>query len=144
MVQTGFEAAGIADLCRDTLNFKGGKKLTMALLQRVTLTTLLFEDNDFFAFVLLNDGGRYLSALNNRLAYFDSLAISDHENIGKLYDIANLAGQFFNPQTISRCNLILFTTGTNNCVHAFPPKLKNFPGQEAPRSPQRATFLYPD
>lgn len=115
----------------------------MTLLHRITLTTLLFKDNYFLTFILLNNRGSYLSALNNRLSYFYCLAVSYHENIGKLYDIANLAGQFFNPQTITLCNLILFTAGTNNCVHSIPPKLKSFPVQKAPRSPKRATFNYP-
>jgi hypothetical protein len=137
MVQTGVEAAGITDLCGDTLNFKGGEKLTMALLQGISLTTLLFKDNDFFAFVLLDDGGGNLGALNNGLAYFHGLAVSHHENIGELHDITNLAGEFFNPQTISRRNLILFAAGTNNCVHASPPKLKKLPCAGSTPRPRR-------
>jgi len=91
----------------------------MAFLQSVAFAAFFLEDQNFLAFSLFNDPGRHLGAFNSRLPNFDGIAFSYQQNIIQLQGIAYFTGKLFNPKTLTRCHLILFTAGTNNSVHFF-------------------------
>lgn len=91
----------------------------MAFPQSVALTAFFLEDQNFLALALFNDLRRHLGACNGRLPYFDGIAFSYQQNIIELHGFAYFTGQLFNPKTLARCHLILFTAGTNNSVHFF-------------------------
>jgi len=99
------------------LDLKGGERLTMASSYTIGLAASLFEDQNLFGLILFHNASHDLGPAENGLANLDLLPIGNEENIGQFNGITNIAGKFLNPDPFARCNLILFTAGTNDCVH---------------------------
>jgi len=110
---------------RNFLNGQGGVGLTMSALNPITFPTFLLENKNLIGLSLLHYLGDDLSPVNNRLSDFDIITVDHHQDVRQLNGITDTSLQFFDPQFIAGCDLILFTAGANNCVHEIPPTIQN-------------------
>jgi hypothetical protein len=98
-------------------DFQCGIRLTVPLLEPVTFTPLLLEDDDFLRSALFGYFCHDLGTLENRPADLHLVAINNHQHIAQVDCVAYISFQFFDPQLVSTCYLILFSASPNYCIH---------------------------
>src|ERR1700690_802964 len=92
--------------------------LTMTVGIAVTLSSPVLENDQFFAPALLHDLTGNLSRCEHGLAHGHRIALDDHEHFLDLGHIALLTFKALHPDNIAGCNLVLFSTALDHCVHA--------------------------
>src|SRR5450432_1257154 len=78
----------------------------------VLLLTLEFEDDDFVAAAVANNGGLHIAA-GNQVAAFAEGSLS-----GQFDFRADFTGQFFHAENVARSHPVLFPASLDNRVHA--------------------------
>jgi len=108
----------------DAINSHRRILLAMALFPTVPLTPFVLKDNNLLGFALLDnlpvDGG----IIQHRLADTDILPVRHHQDPIKGHRISHISGDFLYPQDFAFLDFILFTSGTDNCVHIPTPSTK--------------------
>ena len=115
---------GFALRC-NILDGQGGIVLPVSALDLVPLATLLLEYHHLVGLTLFGDFRLHPDAIQDRAADLDILAIDDHEDIGQLNRITDIALYLFHAQCIAGSDLVLFATGANYSVHEVPPSNLN-------------------
>ena len=94
----------------------------MALSAPIFLPSLHLEDTDFLITPMCEDFGLDAGAIDGWTPDGNLLAISDHQHLEKIDNVAGLAGKFFDPNTVSHTQSVLFATCLNHCVHFSVPE----------------------
>ncbi len=89
----------------------------MPPLQAVSLTALFLEHDNLLGSTLFSNLCCNLGVFQDRLADLDIVAIDDHQHLGEINTLTDIALKFFNSNLISTCNLVLLTAGTNYGIH---------------------------
>ena len=97
----------------------------MALTQAVALLGLVLEDDDLLALAVLDDGSIDGSAFHHGSAEL-GLVTQDSQNLVELDLVACLVVQLLDEQDIAFCDLVLLTTGLDDCMHACCTSFLNY------------------
>ncbi len=89
----------------------------MSLLAAISFPPFVFENNHFAGFALLDDPGRYCSAIQRRLSDADGIPIGNHQNLVERNRTSHLTGYFFDPQDLSLADLVLFAARGHYRIH---------------------------
>ena len=114
----GEEGNGRHGLEADLADLNLGIRLTMTLAFTVALLGVVLEDTDLLALAVLDDLGVNLRALHHGSAELGVLAVHDGQNGVEGNGLAGLDVQLLDEKRITLGNVVLLTTGHDNCLHA--------------------------
>jgi hypothetical protein len=101
----------------DTVDTHGRERLAMTLLAAIPLAALVFENDNFFVFVLGDDLAVNGHAVYLGLADLDILAVGKYKDLVESDRRSDVTGELFNPEDVTLCDLVLLTACGNHCVH---------------------------
>src|SRR4051794_33607746 len=89
----------------------------MAVLAAIVMAPLLLENDDLFAFLVLEHGRGDRSPGNGGLAGPGGGALADHEHVAELDLGARLAGQLLDEDDVVLGDFVLLAARANDCEH---------------------------
>ena len=89
----------------------------MTLAFAIALFGGVLEDTDLLALAVLHHGGVHLSALHHGSAELGVLPIDDGQNLIENHGITSIDIQLLDEQSVTLRNVVLLTTGHDNCLH---------------------------
>lgn len=98
----------------------------MAVFTAIVLTTLLFEDDDFIVFDLVDNSCLDRSARHGGGADLGIAFGADEQDLIKRDGVAFFSFQQFDMQNVVFLDAILFSTGFNDCVHGMTVSFQAF------------------
>ena len=111
------ECNGRHALERDLADLHLGVGLTMTLPFAVTLLGGVLEDTDLLALAVLHHGGVHLGTLHHGSTELGVLAVHDGQHLIKDHGVAGVDVQLLDEKRITLGNVVLLTTGHDNCLH---------------------------
>ncbi|MFT4583840.1 MAG: hypothetical protein ACI915_004043 [Gammaproteobacteria bacterium] len=91
--------------------------LAMTRLTPVMLASSKFNNFDLLGAAVFDNGGRYLSASNERRANFDVLAVAKHQYFGEFYGFTERCIQHFDAEFVPLAHVVLLATSLYYEIH---------------------------
>jgi hypothetical protein len=121
MSQYSYKGIGADESGLDTGDFDLSEPLTVALTLHVVLTTAELDDAHFVVTTLRNDFGNHFSAVYDRSADLNVVAIADQQNAIESHGFASGDFELLDLEEFAFGDFVLLATSNNYCVHGKSP-----------------------